>query len=296
MGWRSLIQKLKTMGSSTSLPRSDNRKVIIHNHLFKNAGTTIDWALAKNFQEKFIDHRDDEKMMRGADYLGPYLTENPEIAALSSHHLRLPLPTIDDVGFYTIMMFRHPLERVRSVYRFERRQTESDTLGARFARDHSLCEYVEWRMKHDVPPSIRNFHVFKSQSPSVDWRREMDEKNLSRSKAYIDGTALFGFVEFFDESMILFEKTLREYFPFMDLSYVKQNIGQTNTEPLEIRIEKMKNDVGNKIFALLSERNRLDLKLYDYARKKFLHRLRVFDDLEKELKEFRNRCVRLSAG
>ena len=35
------------------------RKVIIHKHLFKNAGTTFDWSLHKNFGNDFCDHRDD---------------------------------------------------------------------------------------------------------------------------------------------------------------------------------------------------------------------------------------------
>ncbi|HDR50798.1 MAG TPA: hypothetical protein ENN90_04130, partial [Mariniphaga anaerophila] len=64
------------------------RKVIIHKHLFKNAGTTFDWSLHNNFGTDFCDHRDDEPMRKeGQPYLIRYLKEHPNIKALSSHHV-----------------------------------------------------------------------------------------------------------------------------------------------------------------------------------------------------------------
>ena len=35
------------------------RHVLIHAHLFKNAGTTFDFSLQRSFGEQFVDHRDD---------------------------------------------------------------------------------------------------------------------------------------------------------------------------------------------------------------------------------------------
>jgi len=95
-----------------------NRVVIIHNHLFKNAGTTIDFSLKANFGEKFVDHRDDAAMAEGPNYLGPYLEKNPDIVALSTHTLVLPLPSLDGMYLPMIMMLRHPIERVTSIYHF----------------------------------------------------------------------------------------------------------------------------------------------------------------------------------
>jgi hypothetical protein len=45
---------------------SQERLVILHNHLFKNAGTTIDWSLGRELGSAFVDHRDDAGMKQGA--------------------------------------------------------------------------------------------------------------------------------------------------------------------------------------------------------------------------------------
>ena len=55
------------------------RSVIIHNHLFKNAGSSFDWVLQKNFGDDFVDHREDQEMIEGAKYLGPFLQKHKNI-------------------------------------------------------------------------------------------------------------------------------------------------------------------------------------------------------------------------
>ena len=135
------------------------RTVILHGHIFKNAGTTFDWSLKRNFGEGFVDHREDKDMRRqGADYLLRYLEERPGIVALSSHHLCCPLPVSEAFDFVPIFMLRHPIERIWSVYQFERRQ-KSDSPGARRAKELDLKRYALWRMQDDVNPAIRNYQT-----------------------------------------------------------------------------------------------------------------------------------------
>jgi hypothetical protein len=282
-----------------SLKRSlkfKKRAVIIHNHNFKNAGTTIDWALARNFGNDFVDHRDYKNMLRDPAYLGTYLLENPNIQALSTHHLRLPLPFLDNVKLIKMMLLRHPIERVTSVYNFERKQTQSETLGARYARDHNIRDYILWRMRFDVPPTIRNFHVFRCLPTSVSWQKEFGESELIKAKAFIDSLEMLGFVEFFDESMILFEKFLSTFFRGIDLSYKMQNIGQQPNESLESRIEALRKEIGESAFMLLMDRNRADLDLYEYARRVFQMRLSQINTLDATLEDFRKRCRQIESG
>ena len=33
------------------------RVIMVHTHIFKNAGTSLDWVLQKNFGKNFLDHR-----------------------------------------------------------------------------------------------------------------------------------------------------------------------------------------------------------------------------------------------
>lgn len=269
----------------------DKRVIIIHNHVFKNAGTTIDWALRKNFGKAFVDHRDDRNMQRGAEFLGPYLKESSWIKALSTHHLRPPLPVMNDTLLLTIMMFRHPIERVTSVYNFERKQINADTLGARYARNHDLREYVLWRMRFDVPPTIRNFHIYRTLPPPADWKREVDKADLAKAISYVESIEMLGFVEHFDESMVLFEETLRPFFPEIDLSYEIQNVGQPREKTQAERIEGLRQELGNDVFNLLMENNMKDLDLYGSARKSFNERINRVPSFNAKLADFRRRCM-----
>ena len=51
------------------------RHIILHGHIFKNAGTTFDWSLQKNFGKNFLDHRKDLLMRReGRGHIEELLT------------------------------------------------------------------------------------------------------------------------------------------------------------------------------------------------------------------------------
>lgn len=268
---------------------TDNRVVIVHNHLFKNAGSSIDWTLKQNFGDGFIDHRDDSKMREGAKYLGPYLTKNTFINAISSHHLTLPLPTLKDVKLLQLMMFRHPIERVTSVYNYERKQKNSTTPGATHARKLDLKDYILWRMETGVGPTIRNFHVVSS-IPNRKKGKLVIGGEIELAMQEVVNIPLLGLVEMFDESMVLFEETLREYFPTINLSYKMQNINQDRNIPLHQRIEALENEIGKEVFDLLMEKNREDMILYDFAVDELKKRREVTPDFLMKLRDFNERC------
>ena len=92
--------------------------------MFKNAGTTFDWSLARYFGEGFTDHRDDDAMREGASYLADWLEQHPQCRALSSHWITPPLP--DWQNLCLCLFLRDPIERARSVYQFERAQQGVD--------------------------------------------------------------------------------------------------------------------------------------------------------------------------
>jgi len=63
-----------------------HRNILIHTHIFKNAGSSYDGALRNFFGEAFVDYRDDQDIVRGKmDYLLEYLDTHPDIQAFSSH-------------------------------------------------------------------------------------------------------------------------------------------------------------------------------------------------------------------
>ncbi len=114
------------------------RIIIAHGHIFKNAGTTFDYSLERNFGKRFVDHRDDAPMRKkGSKYLKNYLKENKHLQAISSHHMCYPFPNLPETKIIPAYFFRHPIERIRSVYNFERKQ-KSGTPGAINAKKNLL--------------------------------------------------------------------------------------------------------------------------------------------------------------
>jgi hypothetical protein len=268
------------------------RLIVVHNHLFKNAGTTIDWALGREFGAGFVDHRADADMRRGAEYLGPFLLANPGIQALSTHHLCLPLPEMPDARIALITMFRHPVERVTSVYEFERRQQDAQTPGAIKARESSCREYVEWRLEPGVGATIRNFHVRKCLPPRRGLPDLPDASELARAIAFTRSTGMLGLVERFDESMLLFEEFLRPHHPGIDLSYVPQNVGQSAAVTGEERVQRLRDEIGGELFARFLGANAPDLHLHAAVVTEFERRLSDLPDAKQRLAEFRLRCER----
>ncbi len=184
------------------------RYIILHNHLFKNAGTTFDWALQRYFKDGFLDHRDDKKMRSGRSYLEPFLTEMSHIQALSTYHLQFPLPDIAGVRLLHTMFLRHPLDRIGSVYTFERKQN-AETLGAKMAKQLGCNEYVKWRMRKDIPATIRHFQVCRCLDATLSAETsgsEVSEDIYRIAEQRVRDTELLGVVDMFDEKLNDFKR------------------------------------------------------------------------------------------
>jgi len=269
------------------------RIVIIHNHLFKNAGSTIDWILRKNFGDAFVDHRDDDSMRQGAPYLLKYLEENKNVQALSTHHLTLPLPQSVDLRMLKIMMFRHPIERVISVYNFEKSQDLSkfqNHPGVVHAHKLSLGDYIVWRMRKDVGSTIRNFHVRKALPPRKLSQEVINEEDMVLANQFLLSVEMLGLVDRFDESMVLFEEFLRTVYSNIDISYVAQNVSQNPLESRDDKINRLKSQIGQKTFRLLEMRNGQDLRLFKSVEKEFEFRVSTVKKFSDKLANFRRRC------
>lgn len=272
---------------------SSSRTVIVHNHLFKNAGSTFDWSLQRNFGKGFLDHRDNAKMIQGASYLGPFIEKKPGLRAISSHHLKFPLPNIPDISLLPVIFLGHPIDRVGSVYTFEKNQ-DADTPGAIHARKFSFQEYVEWRMRPDVPISIRNFQTNRCLDVPANIKgfigRPLNEDDLTVAIKRLQETQLLGLVEMYDASMVLFEEILRPYFPDIDLAYAIQNKTRNRAHSLKERIKNIFEQIDLETMDSLLIENHLDIKLYDYARNLLKERIDKIPDFSGKLSSFIKRC------
>lgn len=249
-----------------NLSFKSKRTVIIHRHIFKNAGTTFDWILKNNFGEAFCDHRDDVPMRKeGEKYLLQYLTEHPKIKALSSHHIWFNVQSQGKLNLIPVLFIRHPIERIRSVYNFERQQ-QSDSPGATMAKKLDFKDYVAWRMKEEVAPVIRNFQT--RYLSGIKAGNSLDQNNLRDALKEIEKQQFIGVVDLFDESLKRFDHAFKKLGIALDLTCQPQNISQSFEDAnYESRAQKVIADLGD-IAEEVMEKNKYDLILYRTAREK----------------------------
>jgi hypothetical protein len=261
------------------------RPVLLHAHLFKNAGTTFDWSLRRCLGECFMDHRDDDAMRRGAEYLVPFLREQPQLRALSSHWLAFPLPGDPGLDLHLALFLRDPIERIASVYNFERRQQGVDTPGSKKAKELGFLDYVRWQLQPMPGPVVKDFHT---RYLSGDYLGEDLEVLYEKALLTLGSTPLVGLVHRYDESMVLFESLLRGSFPELDLAYRRQNSsGEESHDPDRRRaeVERQLEPVMEQVV----EANRYDLQLFALAEKRFEQALNAVPHLEQRLQGLRER-------
>lgn len=262
----------------------NEKNVILHCHIFKNAGTTLDWALERNFGSGFYDHRDDADMRRnGMSYLHNFIESKPGLKAISSHHM--PFMPEDTGKYWWLILLREPFRRVRSVYEYEVKQPVS-SLGSRMAKKMNFSEYIQWRMQDDVPAVVKNFYVRYLNNIELPDRvigESFIDKALSRLKL---DKVLVGSVERFDESMVIFEEALKQDFPDIDLSYIKQNVSRKDTEATLEFIDSITPEAKD---ALLNN-NQLDNMLYGQVNDELQRLIVNLPDMNSKLCDFRDRC------
>lgn len=268
------------------------RDVLLHHHVFKNAGSTIDWALERSFGPAFMDHRDDRTIrLNGMRYVDDFLIANDGISALSSHHMPFdPAYISDTLTFWHIFMLREPISRALSVYRFEKTQADSNTPGSKMAKQLEMREYFMWRMGYDSKPVLRNFHT-RWLSGMIESEREVDEEDFKIALDWSRMDRVFiGFVERFDESMTLFENELQSPFKRLDLGHVIQNRGGASpSDPIAV----LREEVGTDIYEEFRACNALDLRLYETLSSEFATRIGANSEFGARLQRYRTYCASL---
>src|SRR5205085_11693083 len=237
--------------------KSARRPIIILSHVFKSAGTSIDAILQRNFGAGWTSRESPPRSTPNA--AGEFLTANPQIAALSSHTLPLPPPDIADAEILPILFIRHPLDRLKSAYLFERNQ-RADTEGSRLARQHDLAGYLRARLAVPGDRSCRNFHthrlaVAEPADSGSEWERAL---------RVVERLPFIGSVEAFDASLAALEDMIKPWFPEFRVFHARENVSRAPSS-LEDRLAQLEGELGAETFERLAAVNADDLELYRRA-------------------------------
>jgi hypothetical protein len=141
------------------------RTIILHYHLFKNAGTSIDAILKQNFGDKWVTREFPLLRRNNTSLVEEWIRETPDAIAFSSHTMMGPIPDVEDVNVISFMLLRDPIDRIKSAYLFERQQN-ADTWGAKLAKETDFDGYVRTRLDTKNDRQCRNFQTYRLASLS----------------------------------------------------------------------------------------------------------------------------------
>ena len=139
------------------------RTVILHYHLFKNAGTSVDHVLRRNFPGGWISTEFPGNGGNNTVDVAQWIRDTPRAIAFSSHTMLGPIPQIDGMRIVPVVLLRDPVDRIHSAYHFERQQ-QADTKGAQLAKAHDLAGYVNARLAINGDRQCRNFQTARLAS------------------------------------------------------------------------------------------------------------------------------------
>lgn len=248
---------------------SEAEPLLVHYHIFKNAGTSIDRSLAECFGDAWTTfegvHAHD---VVSADRLRSFLAGRSGIRAVSSHLARPPLPTPSSAP---IVMLRHPIDRARAVYQYVRR------VPTAFGHHEALrgfSNYVSWML--DEPGSdvvIQNYQTIHLSEASFRAPHILDARatqaDLAQAQTFLRSCQVFGLVRNFTAFCRLIEARYRGMFPNLRLRPVRENASPDGAATEAESVEATREALGGRLFARLVAANELDLELYDFACSRF---------------------------
>ena len=260
--------------------------------MFKNGGSTIEAILEREFRGRYATvHGSHTSSSLDEDDIASFISTHQNVTALSSHHLRYPLPSIRRTMLFDCCFLRHPLDRLQSIYNYLR--TEPPELGAQdpvlvLSQQVGAREFM-MRLIDESPHFISNAQTLLIANGGA-FTRPMDDADLARAIETMRQMAVPGLVKLFDESLVAAEHFLGPAFPRLRLHYVAQNVTRPSTRSFDQRLEELRVLWGSDVYQELIRLNRLDLELCGYAENEIRRRFALVPNPEARLQEFRSRC------
>ena len=277
-------------GSACIVPAASNRWVIVHYHIFKNAGSTIEYVLRRAFGGGFatVHGPAPDSVLRQEDLLS-FLASHPDVLAVSSHHLSYPKPSVSGLIVFDLCFLRDPIQRLWSLYRYLRRVESFDEVSAA-ARALPVRQFFEL-MTERHPHLVNDVQVNMIANRGA-YTRPPALADLRVAVDVLRQMSILGVVDLFDESLVAAEYFLQPTFPRLQFQYVMQNAGPA-LGPNGGDKETPREEIGDELYRRLESLNRLDYRLLVRARQEVRRRFALTPRCEERLSDFRSRCEAL---
>ena len=239
------------------------RIILIHHHIFKNAGTSFNYALKQYFGENFFEFDLPDSKAVTQNHLRRFILQHPQALAISSHHACMPTPQGKDFQTISSVLLRKPLARIKSVYNFERKQ-QAQTEGAIKAKEMEFKDYVLWRLEK-TPVMFCNYQThYCSRVKHLSGKCRVTEEHLKIAIQNLKKCVIVGTVERYQDTLKIAQNKLAQFYPKINLEFVTLNKSpeiNSPEEPRNLLIEELGTDIVNKMEAM----NQLDYRLYGVA-------------------------------
>ncbi len=242
------------------------RFVILHYHILKNAGMSIESILHRSFGSRFSSLDTPERDGHvSQEALLDHLRANPLLQAISSHQIRYPVPCVAGFLFYDVCFLRDPLDRIRSMYDyFREKPVEGDAisdLGNRLPLGGFVAKLIEempWYI-HDAQVNLLANGIANDIPEPGDFDRAVSK--MLR-------TSFLGVVDRFKESLAAGEHFLRPVFPTLDCTMETENVSASQAGLLREACDPV-------VYAELMRITAGDAKLLELARAEVERRFRI---------------------
>jgi hypothetical protein len=270
------------------------RFVILHYHIFKNAGTAIGNLLKLNFGGRFSEiEGDDPDCQLSGQSLVAWLEQHPEVQAVSSHQLRYPKPEAPGFVFFDLCFLRDPIDRISSIYAFFRKNPpQGDSLSA-LAHETTLGRFIA-HLIENCPHMVNDVQVTMLATDGA-YIRPPCEMDLDRATETLLRMSFPGVADCFYESMVAGQYFWKPVFPGFDNAAAPANVSRDSASTLASRLDEVRSACGKALYEELERLNALDHELVRRARLEVARRFRLTPDHQRRLAELRAR-VRDMAG
>ena len=211
------------------------KAVILHYHLFKNAGTSLDDAFKDNFSEangEWLTKEFPGQPMKNRELLKQWIIENPQTKCFSSHTAILPVPKIEGINIIPVIFFRNPIDRIASAYSFEKKQV-GDGVGPTLTRNTTLAGYVETRLAMFPDRQCCNFQAHRLATM---FGHEQGDESV-RANMAAEKLPFVGIVEKYSESLVELELLLEgKGFNGIKLKSVEKNVSRDIKKSLDEKL------------------------------------------------------------
>lgn len=238
----------------------ETKFIILHYHIFKNAGSTIESILKNNFGSEHYDlHGPNPNSSITMHDVKSFVSNRPNIKSISSHHLRYP---VLDFGFYKIVdivYIRHPVDRLYSMFNYYRSIDWVTALPELISEN--FAEFLKKIFVVQPYNSINaqtNFYV----NPG-DYYFPPNENDLEIAIYNARKTRWLGTVDNLDKSLYVVKHFLSPIFNDLDISYSPKNISTSleSNVNVKLKIEMLREEFG-EIIGRAEKFNQLDMMLW----------------------------------